>query len=195
MHPRSHYIARPQVTLMSEYMWPHPLWTPDRTGPHLEELSDELQREVNAWNELFDNYFSHRDGWINEDRRADYAAIAPGLRRRIQNEVGLGYRVVVDLWPLGGELQLAAEQVIIRSTKGESPIPGPTWQSLSQQSRGIVQRWDALFQDHHLQDSTWDEPRVQSEYKQRIRDVMRQVQADLGSERDVVLDAWPLPLA
>lgn len=184
--------ARPRISLYSEYMYPHPLWRLDGVGPKLEDLSAELQISVNDWDALFQEFF-WPGGWKDENAREQYSRRAPDLWRQTQTEVGLAYRVQVDLWPCGRGAMVAPTPVTLRSERARGLLESLGGSELSGEVLGVLNDWDALFQENHVAGFEWSDRDACAEYRRRIPEVMACLQANVGMEFDVRVDGWPLP--
>lgn len=88
-----------RVKLMNEYSVTWPLWT---TFGLAEEgdlpVSDDLAARLRAWAAHFDEHFHWERGWDGAGRAESHAREARRLHRALQDELGPGYEVSLDLW-------------------------------------------------------------------------------------------------
>jgi hypothetical protein len=88
-----------RVTLMNEYSVTWPLWVAD--GPADERdppVSAALAQRLRAWARDFDEHVHWPHGWDDDARPAQHAREAVRLHRAVQQDLGPGYEVVLDLW-------------------------------------------------------------------------------------------------
>jgi hypothetical protein len=87
------------VRLMNEYSVAWPLWVAG--GPAGDgdlPVSAHLTERLRAWARHFDEHFHWEHGWDDDAHPVEHAREALRLRRALQDDLGPGFRVVLDLW-------------------------------------------------------------------------------------------------
>lgn len=90
-----------QLRLMSDYSCVVPVWGNGRCLGSLSEelgISEELERDLLAWQEHFEHHFHHYDGWDAPEHAASYCEVGPRLLQQMQAELQ-DVTVHLDLWP------------------------------------------------------------------------------------------------
>lgn len=92
-------MIRPtQIKLMPEYSVELPLWS--ETGLVEDDLglSDDLDGDLRAWQEFFDDHHRPDTGWDDPAHAAQFQETAQTLEARLRAELGPEVRVFTDLW-------------------------------------------------------------------------------------------------
>jgi hypothetical protein len=97
------------IRLSPDYGRDWPLWESSTeawdvgytTTPETYGLSDELTRDLAAWNAFWKSHFDPFDGWDSEDHRDHWRAAGEGIVARLRREVAGFADVQYEPWPLG----------------------------------------------------------------------------------------------
>lgn len=101
--------ARRVIRLFPEYGRDWPLWensTPTwdvgyTTTPETYGLSDQLTRDMEEWNTLWDVNFDPFDGWKSDVAREQWREAGVDIASRLRAEVADFAEVEYEPWPLG----------------------------------------------------------------------------------------------
>ncbi|MBO3085097.1 hypothetical protein [Cellulomonas fengjieae] len=88
-----------RVRLMNEYTVDWPLWVSD--GPAQEgdvPIDEPLATELKTWARVFNEHYDWKRGWDDPAVAEGHAQEAVRLRGALQDALGRGYDVVLELW-------------------------------------------------------------------------------------------------
>ncbi|MGH3326752.1 MAG: hypothetical protein ACRDPT_02960 [Streptomycetales bacterium] len=101
---------------MSDYGADWPLWEGGMIGPEDLDLSAGLAADLKAWQDLFEDYFHWESGWRTPEAKERYARDADTLLNRLREELGPGFDVQPDAWPVNSRSRLTRWRQRFRRT-------------------------------------------------------------------------------
>lgn len=112
--------SRQVLRLMSDH-GASPVWAAGNVPIAWLELSPALERDILAWDALFQSWFDPFERWTDDTARAEYALLAPRLQVRLAAEVADFAVVELDLWPIA-----ARDEKPSRSEPSHPVTPAPS---------------------------------------------------------------------